>query len=136
MREESMPAPFIFITTHKINPGKLDAFKTLSREYEEFVRANEPDLLAYYAYLDEDSSEAALVQVHRDAASAEHHMQVAAEKIGQGLAITTTVRAEVYGQPRSIVRQALGANSAAGAQVSIKPDMLDGFTRLAQHGLA
>lgn len=124
-----MPAPFIFITTHKINPGKLDEFKELSREYEEFVRANEPDLLAYYAYLNEDSSEAALVQIHRDAASAEHHMQVAAEKIGQGLAVTTTLRAEVYGQPRSIVGQALEANSAAGAQVSIKPDMLDGFTR-------
>jgi quinol monooxygenase YgiN len=109
-----MPAPFIFITTHKINPGKLDEFKALSREYEEFVRANEPDLLAYYAYLDEDSSEAALVQVHRDAASAEHHMQVAAEKIGQGLAITTTVRAEVYGQPRSIVGQALGGEFSRG----------------------
>ena len=136
MDPATAPAPFIFITTHKINPGKLDEFRALSREYEEFVRANEPDLLAYYAYLDEDSSEAALVQVHRDAASAEHHMQVAAGKIGQGLAITTTVRAEVYGQPRSIVGQALGANSAAGAQVSIKPDVLDGFTRPGQHGLA
>lgn len=124
-----MPAPFIFITTHKINPGKLGEFRKLSREYEEFVRANEPDLLAYYAYFDEDSSEAALVQIHRDAASAEHHMQIAAGKIGQGLAVTTTLRAEVYGQPRAIVGQALAANSAAGAQVSIKPDMLDGFSR-------
>jgi quinol monooxygenase YgiN len=85
-----MSAPFIFITTHKINPGQLGEFRKLSREYEEFVQANEPDLLAYYAYLDEASGEAALVQIHRDAASAEHHMQIAADKIGQGLAITTT----------------------------------------------
>jgi hypothetical protein len=56
-------------------------------------------------------------------------MQIAAGKIGQGLTITTTLRAEVYGQPRSIVDHALAANSAAGAEVSIKPDVLDGFTR-------
>jgi quinol monooxygenase YgiN len=128
-----MSAPFIFITTHKINPGQLGEFRKLSRQYEEFVHANEPDLLGYYAYLDEVSSEAALVQIHRDAASAEHHMQIAAGKIGQGLAITTTLRAEVYGQPRSIVGHALEVNSAAGAEVSIKPDVLDGFTRSRPH---
>jgi quinol monooxygenase YgiN len=124
-----MSAPFIFITTHKINPGKLDEFRKLSREYEEFVHANEPDLLASYAYLDEHTAEAALVQIHRDAASADRHMKIAAEKISQGLAVTTTLRAEVYGQPLPIVAQALEANAAAGAPVSIKPEVLDGFTR-------
>jgi hypothetical protein len=44
---DSMPAPFILITTHRINPGQVEEFRRLSRDYEEFVRANEPDLLAY-----------------------------------------------------------------------------------------
>lgn len=124
-----MPAPFIFITTHKINPGQLDEFKRLSREYEEFIRANEPDLLAYSTCLDEEASEASLVQIHRNAASADHHMQVAAEKIARGLAVTTTVRAEVYGKPGPVVSQALAANAAAGVPVSITPEALGGFTR-------
>jgi quinol monooxygenase YgiN len=124
-----MSAPFIFITTHKINPGQLGEFRRLSREFEEFVRANEPDLLAYYAYLDEDTSEASLVQIHRNASSADHHMEIAAEKIAQGLAVTTTVRAEVYGNPGPVVGQVRQANTAAGIPVSIKPEVLGGFTR-------
>lgn len=124
-----MSAPFIFITTHKINPGQLDEFKRLSREFEEFVRANEPDLLAYYAYLDEDTSEASLVQIHRDASSADFHMEIAAGKIAQGLAVTTTVRAEVYGNPGPVVGQVGKANTVAGVPVSIKADVLGGFTR-------
>ena len=112
----SMPAPFILITTHRINTGQVDEFKRLSRDYEEFVRANEPDLLAYYAYLDEETSEASLVQIHRDARSADRHMQIAAEKIAQGVAVTTTVRAEVHGSPGPVVGQAREAISAASAQ--------------------
>jgi hypothetical protein len=113
-------APFIFITTHKINPGKPGEFHRLSREFEEFVHANEPDLLAYYAYLGEDAGEASLVQIHRDTASADNHMKIAAEEIAQGLAITTTVRAEVYGNPGPVLNQALAANAAEGTPVSIK----------------
>jgi hypothetical protein len=37
------------------------------------MHANEPDLLGHRSYFDEMS----LVQVHRDAASAERHVQVA-----------------------------------------------------------
>jgi quinol monooxygenase YgiN len=124
----SMSAPFIFITTHKINPGQLDEFKRLSREFEEFVRANEPDLLAYYAYLDEDTREASLVQIHRDASSGDFHMEIA-DKIAQCLAVTTTVRAEVYGNPGPVVGQVEEANTVAGVPVSIKADVLGGFTR-------
>jgi quinol monooxygenase YgiN len=124
-----MPAPFVFITTHKIKPGRFDEFAALSEEYEKFVRANEPDLLGYGAYLDEDRGEVSLVQIHRDANSADHHMTIAAEKIAQGLALTETVRVEVYGDPGPVVGQARQANTASGVQTSVKPEPLDGFTR-------
>jgi quinol monooxygenase YgiN len=124
-----MSAPFIFVTTHKINPGQLDAFKKLGREFTEFVQANEPDLLAFNVCLDEDAGEASLIQIHRDPGSADRHMQIAGDRIAQGLTVTTTVRAEVYGTPGPVVRQALAANAAQGVPVSIKPQTLDGFTR-------
>jgi hypothetical protein len=56
-------------------------------------------------------------------------MKIGAEMIAQGLAITETVRAEVYGNPGPVVDQALAANAAAGTPVSIKPDARGGFTR-------
>jgi hypothetical protein len=125
----SMSAPFIFITTHKINLGQLGEFKRLSREFEDFVLANEPDLLAYYAYLDEDTSEASLVQIHRDASSADFDAEIAAGKIAQSMAVTTTVRAEVYGNPGPVVGRVGEADRVAGVPVSIKPDVLGGLFR-------
>jgi precorrin-3B methylase len=124
-----MPAPFVFITTHKIKPGQYDRFIELSRDFEEFVRANVPDLVGYHTYLDADRGEVSIVQIHRDATSAEHHMTVGAEKIGQGIALVETVRVEVYGHPGPVVAHAGEANATAGAQVSIKPEVLGGFTR-------
>jgi hypothetical protein len=58
---DSMPASFILIATHKINAGQLGEFRRLSREFEEFLHVNEPDLLAYYAYLDQEQGEVSLV---------------------------------------------------------------------------
>jgi hypothetical protein len=121
--------PFVFITTHRIKTGQYDRFIELSRDFEEFVRANVPDMLDYCTYLDADRGEVSIVQIHRDAASAEHHITVGAEKIGQGIALVETVRVEVYGRPGPVVTQAGAANAAAGAEVSIKPEVLGGFTR-------
>jgi quinol monooxygenase YgiN len=124
-----MSTPFMLITTHRIKPGQLDAFHALAHTYEEFVHANEPDLLAYYTYIDADHSEASLVQIHRNEQSAEHHMTIAAELIGQGLTLADTVRVEIYGTPGPIVEQARAANAAANVQVSAKPRSLGGFSR-------
>ena len=41
------------------------------------IHANEPDLLGHHSYFDETNDEVTLVQVHRDAALAQRHMQAA-----------------------------------------------------------
>jgi hypothetical protein len=53
----------------------------------------------------------------------------AAEKIRQGLAVTETVRAEVYGSPGPIVGQIQEANTVRGFPASIKSQALGGFSR-------
>jgi hypothetical protein len=125
-----MPAPFIFVTTHRISEGRLEEFTALAEQYLQFVEAHEPDMVAHYAYLDEDGTEVSLVQVHPDAASAERHMQVAGELIGRGIALTdATTRIEVYGRPGPIVGRAVAANAENGATVSVKATGLGHFTR-------
>jgi hypothetical protein len=55
-------------------------------------------------------------------------MQIAAEKIAPGRAITTIMRVEVYGTPGpglEQVRQAAGT----GIRVSVKPTAIEGFAR-------
>ncbi len=125
-----MSAPFILVTTHRIREGRLDEFTALTEQYLQFVEAHEPDMLAHYAYLDEDRTEVSLVQVHPAAASAERHMQVAGELIGRGIALTEgTTRIEVYGRPGPIVGKAVEANAESGATVSVKATILGHVTR-------
>lgn len=40
----------ILVTTHHVEPEQLAAFTELTRQYTEFVQANEPRMLAHYAY--------------------------------------------------------------------------------------
>jgi hypothetical protein len=76
-----MTGPFIFMSQSKIREGKLEDFKRALREMAEFVEANEPRVVAFEAYLNDDGTEATGVQVHPDADSMAFHMQVAFEKI-------------------------------------------------------
>ncbi len=122
-----MSEPFVVITTHRVRPGQLEEFKALSRQYMEFVAANEPRTGARFASLDTAETEASLVQIHPDSASADQHMQVAGELIGQGLALTETVGIEVYGEPGPVARRGMEANAAEGVPLSIKSRRLGTF---------
>jgi hypothetical protein len=122
-----MAEPFVFIITLRIKPSQRDEFKALTREYMKFIEENEPRAWAHFGYLDATESEASLVAVHPDSASADQHLQVAGEKIGQGLALTDTVGIQVYGEPGPIVRRALEANAAEGVPMSIKSSCIGTF---------
>jgi hypothetical protein len=76
-----MAGPFIFISQSRVKDGKLEDFKRGLREMAEFVEANEPRVIAFEAYLNDDGTEATGVQIHPDADSMAFHMQVAFEKI-------------------------------------------------------
>lgn len=125
-----MSVPFIVVTTHAIKPDHAGDFAVAAEEYARFVEANEPRVQQQHVYLSADQTEVSVVHVHADAESADLHMQVAAEQLGQGLALTErNVRVEVYGVPGPVLTQALEANAARGTQVSVKPAGLGGFTR-------
>ena len=49
-----MSEPFIFIGTHTIREGKLEDFKKSCGELLEVVEANEPRLIAFNFYANED----------------------------------------------------------------------------------
>ena len=112
-----MTSPFIYLTAHRVDPDRRPELDALLAEYTALLSTNELDLLAHGSYYNEAGTELTLVQVHRDAASAEWHMQVAGPLIAQGVAIAETVRVEVYGEPGPAMAQALRANAERGARV-------------------
>lgn len=122
-----MTVPFVFITTHRVAPGNRAELDRRLAEYHRHLRANEPDLLAHYAYYDETGTELSLVQVQRDSDAAEHHMRVARELIGKGVELAAPIRLQVYGSPGPIVREALRRNGDLGAQVVVADHPDSGF---------
>lgn len=125
-----MTAPFIFVTTHTLDEGVLDEYMAQDGEFRAFLQENEPDLLDYQVFMDDDQTEVTFVFVFRDASAADHHMQIARELIGRGLEITSTSRLEVYGgSPGPVLGGVLDANAEAGVPVSIKARPLGGFSR-------
>jgi len=123
--------PFIFIATNRLKPGKLDDEKKRVPGLVDFIRENEPRLIAFNEYVNENGSEVAVVQVHPDADSMAFHMQVVAERAASAYAdtIEATTSIQVFGTPGSAVTDMLRNQAGAGVPLSVKPDHLGGFTR-------
>ena len=95
------------------------------------VEANEPRLIAFNVYANEDGTEVTIVQVHPDADSMLFHMQVAREHISEAYqsVLDTTKRIDVYGTPNDAVLEMISQLAGSEVPLSVKPNHLGGFTR-------
>jgi hypothetical protein len=126
-----MASPFIFVATYKIKQGKLGEYEGLWRGLVDFVEANEPRLLAFNTFVNEDGTDATTIQVHPDADSMEFHMKVAGARILEGYPLLDSVESvNVYGPPTEGFLAMSAQMSGPGVAVSVKPRHLGGFTRL------
>ena len=124
-------APFIFIATNRLKPGRLDSERERVPGLVDFVRSNEPRVIAFNEYVSEDGAEVAVVQVHPDAASMAFHMQVVAERAASAYAETvdSTTSIQVFGTPSEAVVEMLRHQAGIGVPLSVKPYHLGGFIR-------
>jgi len=128
-----MSEPFIFIGTHTISEGRLEDFKQSCGELLKVVQANEPRLIAFNIYVDEDGTEASVVQVHPDADSMLFHMQVVRDHISEAYqsVLEKTERIDVYGKLSDAVLETIRQLAGSGVPLSVKTHHLGGFTRAA-----
>lgn len=124
-----MTAPLIILTTHRIESGDREQLAALTERYTELLHTQEPHLWAHYSYIDEPNQELTLVQVHRDAVSAERHMQLAGKLIGAGTELAPTLRIQIYGEPGPGVQQAAVRNAGDGVSVVMAARPGPGFRR-------
>lgn len=128
-----MPGPFILIATHRLKPGALDAERRRVPELSEFIESREPRVIAFNEYADPDSNEVTVVQIHPDAESMELHSRLIAERAAQayGETLDATIRIQLYGSPSEQMLEMLRAQAGHGADVTVNPEHLGGFTRSA-----
>ena len=125
-----MVVPLIFITTLTIKEGKLEDFKHYSEEMGKFVEANEPRIIHFEQYINEDGTEVTGVQIHPDEDSMAFHMQVAGERMGQAYEFIDAVKSlQIYGEPSDAFVEQMKPASEPGYPVIIKSKFA-GFNRL------
>ena len=124
--------PFIFIATNRLKPGKLEAERDRVPGLSDFIEANEPRILAFNEYANDEGTEVGVVQVHPDIESFQFHMEVVREQALRAYAETldATTSIQVYGTPTAGILQMLTNSAGSGVAFNVKPHRLGGFTRL------
>ena len=102
-----MAEPFIFIGTHGLQEGKIAEFEESFADLVRVVEENEPRMIAFNGYANEEGTEVAVVQVHPDTDSMEHHMQVVAQHIEDAYAnlLEETTSIQVFGHLSEAARE-------------------------------
>jgi quinol monooxygenase YgiN len=130
-----MTTPFIFIGTHKVKPGKREAFKEyFARFSSDVVEPSEPRLHSFYAYAAPDSDYVTVVQVHPDADSMATHMKVGSEHFADAYSeyLEPESTMQIYGNLTDDLIRAISAaaqTDADGSSVTIR-EPFAGFHRL------
>ena len=102
-------------------------------ELLQVVETNEPRILGFHVFADEEGTEIVGVQVHPDANSMLEHLKVVRERITMAydeyLEATTAI--QVLGPPNNATLEMIRRMATPGVSVSVRPVHLGGFTRLA-----
>lgn len=133
-----MEAPFIFIATHKIKPGKQEEFKEYFAQFSlGVVEPEEPRLHSFYGYAAPDSDYVTVVQVHPDADSMATHMKVGVEHFATAYAeyLEPESAMQIYGNLTEDLIRAISAAAQTedGASSVTIREPFTGFDRLPRH---
>ena len=130
-----MTAPFIFIGTHKIKPGRREEFKKYFAQFSSnVVEPEEPRLHSFYGYTAPDSDYVTIVQIHPDADSMATHMKVGMEHFATAYAeyLEPERTLQIYGTLTEDLIQTISAAAQTegdGSSVTIR-EPFTGFDRL------
>jgi hypothetical protein len=97
--EEAMAQPILYVDTSEVLPGRLEELKAAMDELARFVQANEPQLLAYNVYFNDDGTRMTVLHINPDSASLEFHMNVAGARFPPIGEFIKMLSIDVYGRP-------------------------------------
>lgn len=125
-----MSGRLIYIGSYTVKSGKREECKQRLGELVDLVETNEPRLIAFHIYLDEQGGKLSVVQVHPDSAPMEFHLKVISEHLtGAFEYLGETESEQLYGAPSDTLSEMLGAYTEPGVAVTFRPVHEVGFTR-------
>ena len=124
-----MSGPFIVKATSKIHPGKAAAYAPLAAEICRLVEEQEPRVLGFHIYVDEERGSEVVIQIHPDAESMLYHLKVLGEKVRQTFDYSDFQSLEIYGPPSDALMDVL-QRATQGIPLTVHPVHWCGFNRL------
>lgn len=94
-----MSRPLVYVDTSEVREGALEELKTAIGELADFVEKNEPQLISYNVYFNDDGSRMTVMHVHPDSASLDYHMDVAGPRFARFADLLTLSSSYIYGEP-------------------------------------
>jgi len=128
--------PVVYVSTWQIKPGTFDDYVRFYAELVRIVRENEPRVVAFLAFANDNLTELTNVHVYPDGATLDSHMAVIGEQMrllpDDLTALTASlepVRIIVLGSPSGAAAQMDDGLREAGVPFDVKSRYLGGFTR-------
>jgi len=99
-----MSEPFILISRWHVKEGKRERLEHFTKKIAAIVETNEPQIIGFNYYLNEDGTELTVIQIHPDSASMDFHMQVLRENWDESFSeysqiVEGNISVEYYGTP-------------------------------------
>lgn len=94
-----MSQPLVYVDTSEVREGSLGQLKGAFGELAHFVEENEPQLISYAVYFNQEARQVSVVHVHADPASLDFHMDVAGPRFGKFADLLTLSSIHIYGEP-------------------------------------
>jgi hypothetical protein len=126
-----MSEPIVFISHHRIKPGKLEALKALTKEIWAGMETEKPRTLVNLAYINEEGTEVAFLHAFADVEAMALHWQGADERTQQAYQYIEPIGFEIYGSPGEQILEGMRGEATDGVTLTLVPEFLTGFLRLA-----
>lgn len=125
-----MPDPIVYVDVSEIRDGKLEDLLVAMKELATFVETNEPQLISYGFFLDDQRTRMTVVAIHPDSDSLEFHIDVGGPEFRKFANLIRLQRIEVFGRVSDGVVERLEekAKVLGSGTVSIH-DFYAGFMR-------
>jgi quinol monooxygenase YgiN len=127
-----MSEPIFFVSHFRIKEGRLDALRRMSGDSTERLRAEKPRTVLFLSYIDEDQGVVSFLHAFEDADAMDLHFEGADERSRTAYELIDPIGWEFYGRPSpSALETMRQAAASTGATLSVQPEYLAGFLRLA-----
>ena len=126
-----MPGPFIFIATNRLRDGRFGAEQQRVPGLSRFIEANEPRLIAFNEYVNDNGTEVTVVQVHPDTASMQKHLGIIGERAAQAYdeTLDATLAIQIFGPVDPQMLTTMRTQTGEGVSLTVATEHLGGFTR-------